>query len=58
MPFCVANFVLQNCNEIEAFGLLEKVKDLLNDEAGSAKPPRQLTRLSYIACAYMFLYPL
>lgn len=49
IAFCIANLVLQNCNEIEALGLLEKVKDLLIDETKLAKPPKQLARLSYIA---------
>ena len=49
VAFCIANLVLQNCDEIEGLGLLEKVKDLLGELNKSKKPSHQFGKLSYIS---------
>lgn len=49
IAFCIANLVLQNCDEIEGLGLLEKVKNLLGEIGKSIKPSDHLDKLSYIS---------
>lgn len=49
IAFCIANLVLQNCDEIEGLGLLEKVKNLLGEIGKSIKPLSHFSRLSYIS---------
>lgn len=41
ITFCIANLVLQNCDEIEALGLLEKVKKSLGEIHEQAKVSHQ-----------------
>ena len=49
IAFCIANLVIQNCDEIEGLGILEKVKDLLGNMGKSPTSSYQFNRLSYIS---------
>lgn len=49
IAFCIANLVIQNCDEIEGLGILEKVKDLLCNMGKSPTYSHQFSRLSYIS---------
>jgi len=49
VAFCIANLVVQNCNEIEGLGLLEKVKNILGKTGESKKPSNHFDKLSYIS---------
>ena len=49
VTFCIANLVSKNYDEIEALGLLEKVKSLIGELNKPTKPSCQFSKLSYIS---------
>lgn len=49
IAFCIANLIMQNCDEIEGLGLLEKVKNLLGEIGKPKKASHQHKRLQYIS---------